>query len=65
MYGPKCLLSSRRLCHSGALFREQYAVSSKNGVVGSTGSAMPKIPSIREMVPTMRKISFIIVFSWS
>lgn len=63
MYGPKCLLSSKLLCQAGALLKKQYAVSSRKGVVGSTGNAMPIMPKISEMVPTIRKINFIIDFS--
>jgi hypothetical protein len=32
-------------------------------VVGSMGNAMPIIPRISEIVPTMRKISFIMVLN--
>ncbi len=53
MYGPSLGCDMSQACRRGEPFIQHHAVSSRNGVVGSTGRNIPVTPSPSDKAPAM------------
>ena len=65
MYVPKTLWASSFSCKRLLLFKKQYEVSKRKGVVGKRGRKIPNIPNPRERKPRLIKMYFFNSFSLS
>lgn len=58
MYGPMCLCPKSHAWRCGDPFEYMAAASSNRGVVGSSGTNMPIMPSANAMLPNIIKRIF-------